>query len=238
MMTTPLYGRGAWTSNGMGNNGRYYMLVSSGVQVGSHAVTNPALDLACNDYRAVNWGVKQIQTRCNELVKQATPLVVDGWFGARTDTAVRAMQQRLGVNPDGQVGPATAKAMWRPLVVMSEGANGLNNNYLGGIMSHESLYDPGAVGSITPGDKGLLQWHNQAYAQSFDYHWSIPQGALRFATAWRAYAGKGEDLQIACSIGQHNSPTQADAAYVAGKVPEDTAFAGYIADVLRATVTF
>lgn len=230
-------GRGAWSQRGMGYPGVYYQLPPANTAyVGSQVVQDAHLDQSCNDFRAVNWGVKAIQSRCNELVN--SKLVVDGWFGTLTDSAVRYAQTKLHLAVDGAVGPATAKAFWRPLVVLSEAAHGLSGNYTGGIMFHESGYDPGAVGYTTPGDKGLDQWNSTPYDEAFDYHWSIPQTAARFAVAWQTYASKGAKLQIACSIAQHNSPTQAASIYSGGHVVPGTPIANYISAVISAAAAF
>jgi zinc D-Ala-D-Ala carboxypeptidase len=39
------------------------------------------------------------------------PLVVDGIFGTNTETALVAVQKKIGVSPDGEYGPMTRKAM-------------------------------------------------------------------------------------------------------------------------------
>lgn len=232
----PGTGRGAWTIVGIGPNGIYYQVGPSSQQVGMPAAEDPALDVGCVDYRAVNWGVKQIQSRCNELVK--AKLVVDGWFGQRTEAAVVAVQAQIGLVPDGIVGRITAKALWRPLVISAEAAHGLGEpHYLGGIMAHESNFDPGAVGYMSPGDKGLYQWNSVALTSAFDYHWSIPQTASRFAAAWQKYSGRGSKLQVACSIAQHNAPSYAAEWYATGQ-PPTIPISDYVAAVLAEATVF
>jgi peptidoglycan hydrolase-like protein with peptidoglycan-binding domain len=49
-------------------------------------------------------GVRQIQTA---LAAQGYKVTVDGTFGAQTQQAVRAFQQKNGLTVDGIVGPAT-----------------------------------------------------------------------------------------------------------------------------------
>jgi peptidoglycan hydrolase-like protein with peptidoglycan-binding domain len=54
--------------------------------------------------------VKALQAQLNQ--KRSTGLVVDGLFGAATESAVRAFQQHAGITADGVVGPVT----WRNLL--------------------------------------------------------------------------------------------------------------------------
>ncbi len=57
---------------------------------------------------------KDVQTLQSLLNKATVPgpgLSADGIFGIRTDTAVRAFQQRNGLKPDGLVGQRTARAL-------------------------------------------------------------------------------------------------------------------------------
>ncbi|MDT0479856.1 MULTISPECIES: peptidoglycan-binding protein [Streptomyces] len=53
--------------------------------------------------------VKTLQKNLNTVMKSG--LVVDGDFGAATDTAVRAFQKKYGLTVDGQYGPASAAVM-------------------------------------------------------------------------------------------------------------------------------
>lgn len=56
--------------------------------------------------------VKQLQTALNRLGfkdAQGNPLKVDGKLGPRTTAAIKRLQHRLGVKPDGIVSPALLK---------------------------------------------------------------------------------------------------------------------------------
>ena len=60
-------------------------------------------------------GVRDVQTRLNQVV--SSPVAVDGYFGARTEAAVREFQAANGLAVDGVVGPAT----WNRLVEATGG---------------------------------------------------------------------------------------------------------------------
>ncbi len=53
--------------------------------------------------------VQQIQTNLKQ--KGFDPGTIDGVFGPHTQAAVTALQLTLGLTPDGEVGPTTAKAL-------------------------------------------------------------------------------------------------------------------------------
>ncbi|QDU27253.1 Zinc D-Ala-D-Ala carboxypeptidase precursor [Anatilimnocola aggregata] len=55
--------------------------------------------------------VKELQTRLNQLVRPAPPLVVDGSFGAKTKTAVMTFQSARKLTVDGVVGGNTWAAL-------------------------------------------------------------------------------------------------------------------------------
>jgi len=71
-------------------------------------------------------------------------LVVDGWFGT-LPTRPLGTPGEAALAVDGAVGPAAAKAFWRPLVVLSEAAHGLSGTTPADHV-HRVGYDPGAVG--------------------------------------------------------------------------------------------
>ncbi|WP_234085283.1 N-acetylmuramidase family protein [Azonexus sp. R2A61] len=54
----------------------------------------------------------QVATLQRELVTAGFKLTVDGWFGAATEAAVKALQQRAGLVVDGIAGPKTQAALY------------------------------------------------------------------------------------------------------------------------------
>lgn len=233
-------GRGAWTTTG-GLWQKLYQLTPAGTeQVGARAVTDPTIDLAFNDYRAVNAGVKAIQDAAASM-GVAKNIAVDGWIGPQTDKAIRALQTLCGVEVDGQFGPMSAKAVFGLILSQAERAANIPGHYLCGIAMQESELDPGAVGYSTPSDKGLVQINtnvqNVTSAQAFDPYFAANWGAARFAERWQAYAGKGATLQADCAILGHNSPVAAWTLYNTGKWPSQQA-KDYVAKVMSFAATF
>lgn len=200
-------------ANGTG----YYQLLSP-VPVGSQA----GLD---SSYLAVNYGVKTIQRRINGL-NYPTPLVIDGVFETKTDVALRWAQKKVGVVVDGQAGPKTMVAMLWPRVKINAGVNA---HTVGGICTHESSWDPGAVGFSTPDDHGLVQINAPAnpsisIAQAFDHNFAFKYCADRIASALAAY----HNLDIA--ICSYASPLWAQQWFETGHSPNQamTDYANYV----------
>ena len=55
--------------------------------------------------------VQTLQSLLNRATVPSPGLAADGSFGTKTDTALRAFQQRNGLKPDGIAGPLTARAL-------------------------------------------------------------------------------------------------------------------------------
>lgn len=226
-------GRGAWTTVGKDNGRRYYCWVEGSPLDGS----NRERDV---NYQAVNRGVKAVQARVNVLT--GAGLVEDGLFGRKSDAAVRAAQRQLGVADDGIVGPGTAHALWRPVVMWIAGAKGLDFRHVGGIMVHESVEDPGAVGVGTPMDRGLMQinlFYNPAVTvdQAFDLVYAVTFTVDRMRLMWDRYSAKGTALRISCHIADHNNPAKAAAWYKNG-TPPDEQIKLYVERVLTRAATY
>ena len=178
----------------MPSNGTIYYQYVTPVNVGAAISPLPASDPGyaqdAQDYRAVNFGVKAIQTRINEMGfanPNNSALTVDGFFGTRTAWGIGWAQGKLGVGVDGQAGPITLKSMLWP-VIKALPYNSTILHVVGGICQHESGYDPGAVGEPDPHDIGLVQINGPANpslseAQRFDYHVAFKYAADRIAAA-------------------------------------------------------
>jgi peptidoglycan hydrolase-like protein with peptidoglycan-binding domain len=70
---------------------------------------------ACGTMRLWSSGtcVGVLQTTLNRtMVSPYTPLVMDGQFGRKTDSAVRSFQYRYGLTVDGVVGPRTRETLY------------------------------------------------------------------------------------------------------------------------------
>lgn len=217
-MTVPSVttGRGAWSTTGKTNGSRYYKYVEGSPLDGSRAT----LDV---NYQAVNLAVKAIQSRANAY-GYSPALIVDGIFGKETADGVRVMQHELGIGVDGVVGPATAKAAFKDLLIWFGGVHHVPASQLHGFIMLESGYDPGAVGVTTPSDRGLNQINLSAHPnitveQAFDPTFSIDYTAKRLGDARIKYSGKSADLKNRCAILQHNSPLAANQLYASGEYP-------------------
>lgn len=222
------YGRGAWTAVGKDNGSRFYCYIAGKALDGS----KPDLNV---NYQAVNLGVKAIQNRVNSY-GYSQPLTADGVFGMRTAAAVKWVQARLGLYADGVAGPATCKAMWRDLILWFSAAYGVPAPHIYGFMALESTSDPGAVGYTTPSDRGLNQINLNAHPnitveQAFDPNFSIDYTAKRLQDARLRFSMKGQELQMRCSIAQHNSPREALEWYNTGS-PPSARIAMYVEKVL------
>ena len=230
---TPYPGRGAFTSVGKDNGSSSYVYIAGKPDDGS----TPTKGI---NYEAVNLGVLAIQKRINSL--GYTPrLVEDGDLGPGTTRGIKWFQPKYGLTVDGDCGPQTSKALWRPLVARAETQYGVLGHHLFGIASHESLLDPGAVGASTPADRGLVQWNTLnsglTIQQAHDPNYALLRAAQRIQAAQIKYKAKGATLQTACSIAQWNAPAWADQWYATGKPPNDL-IATYVSNVLTQALSF
>lgn len=216
-MTAPdrsTYGRGAWTSLGHACNTPYYRKADNKPADGAYPIPSN------ESYTAVRLGVKAIQTELNAMSFQP-PLVVDGLFGDKTTAAVKQAQNVLGVTSDGIVGPGTCKKLWRERISSVSKTYGLDPAILYGQISHESSFDPGAVGYVHPPDRGLVQINTETQAvtieQAHDVSFALDWSAKRLFAARSKYGAKGIELQTWCLILQHNSPASASTLYRTGE---------------------
>lgn len=243
-MTVPpvAQGRGAWTKTGKDNDSRYYTAVIGRPWDGSF----PEKDV---NYQAVSLGIKALQRRANEYVAWyggRNPVKVDGNFSPIDREVIKYVQHRMGFigrSVDGVVGPKTAQAMFRDLVIWYAAVNNVPAAHLWGMTYLESGgFDPGAVGFTTPSDRGLTQINlvahpNISVEQAFDPHFALNYSAKRLADARRQFAGR-PNLTDVCSIAQHNSPVAAKQWYEIGSVGADEKIAKYVDLVLAYAAAF
>lgn len=226
-------GRGAWSPVGKDNKSRYYEVIVQRPYDGSSAGKDV-------NYQAVSLGVKAIQARINAY-GYSPALIIDGVLGPRSKAGIEWIQKRLNLTVDGQAGPATCKGLWRDLVYWYSGVNQVPASHVWGFTALESSFDPGAVGYTTPSDRGLNQINLNAHPnitveQAFDPHFALNYTARRLRGARDIYDGKGVDLQIKCSIAQHNSPVAADKWYTYG-TPPNAQIETYVRLVLEKAAT-
>ena len=226
-------GRGAFTSVGKDNGSSSYVYLTGKPDDGS----TPTKGI---NYQAVSLGVLAIQKRIN-VVGYSPALVEDGDLGPASDRAIRWFQGKNNLMVDGDCGPNTARVLWHPIIGSLESSQRILGHHLWGIASHESLLDPGAVGSSTPGDRGLVQWNTSnaglTIQQAHDPVYALTKAAQRIYSAQIRYGTKGDLLRTNCSIAQWNSPLWADQWYSAGKPPNDQ-IASYVSKVLTQALSF
>lgn len=236
-MTVPSVssGRGAWSATAKDNGSRYYTHIPGKPVDGGRSTYDV-------NYQAVNLGVRAIQNRVNSY-EIMPPLVVDGKYGAATAEAVAATQHEiLAVGVDGVVGPTTAKALWKDLLIWFGGVHHVPASQLYGFMMLESVGDPGAVGVVSPSDRGLNQINlvahpNITVEQAFDPKFTIDYTAKRLGDARIKFSGKSADLKNRCAILQHNSPLAAKQLYESGEYPNAKSKA-YVEAVLKHALNF
>jgi len=161
----PLTGRGAFPSSGAGGTldttgtkpGGYYRSPapnSSMSMIGraGFLAERDNTEVSVNDY-AVFLAVKWFQGFFG--------VTADGLWGPKTDAVVKNWQTSKGLKADGVLGPATAKAIFKNLVVkVTKEVNSAHPELatiVSGHVAWESGYDPAAVGVTTPQDLGLGQ---------------------------------------------------------------------------------
>jgi len=80
-----------------------------GIWNGGPITSSGALTAGVLSYGSNGVGVTKLQTGLNKVFPSypGLPLDVDGDFGPRTELAVKEFQRRVGLKPDGRVGPET-----------------------------------------------------------------------------------------------------------------------------------
>lgn len=224
-------GRGAFTKVGKDNGQSFYTFKKQLPQDG----LTPEKGF---NYEAVNLGVKSIE---NRLVQLGYSIKVDGVFGPKVEAAIRDFQSRNGITVSGQVGYNTGPALWHDVIKGVGASYPFPASIAWGIMKQESAGDPGAVGYLTPGDRGLYQYntlvHEIDYAQAHDFDWATEAVFVRLNQAWKKYMGHGPELRTNCTIAQHNAPAFADEWFQNGVPPNDT-IQNYVSKVQGFALTY
>lgn len=169
----PTVGRGAWPANGAGQT-----LNSTGDSPGPYlrcpaVVPNPRLMPGLAAFRDIRNGepvsINEFAVMCAvQAIQREVNVTDDGLFGGNTAAAVKTWQQHHALTGDGIVGPATGKALWRPVAL--ELARTFSTRWpptlaklVVGHIGHESGWDSAAVGVTTPQDLGLCQINGPAH---------------------------------------------------------------------------
>lgn len=213
----PENGRGAWSPTGVGGTlqldrvkkvtkpGPYYMApVNSTYMIGLQTSKDIAAGKTISiDNYAVYLGVKEIQKRLNQVL--GATLAVDGIIGPKTDSWIRGLQYRLGVTQDGMLGPATAAALFVPIVQVEAKKLGVDWKIPAGILKKECSFDPAAVGYYDPNDNGMGQINRIAHPeysieQCFDSIVTIDYAINRFKKARRDW-GNDRDAVASYNLG-------------------------------------
>lgn len=256
--TYPKAGRGAWSAVGGTlsldgrNPGSYYRAPASGKYddmpgATAHKALKAGTPVEINSF-AVFMGVRAIQAQLG--VKP------DGLFGGDTGAAVKAFQAkypaRCGV-ADGIVGPRTSRALFERL--LSAACAGRTTAALTleflvrGHVGHESSWDPGAVGWVTPQDLGLGQINGPSHPDMDEVERLTPGVSLPWVATFvdgNVVAMKGvlDDGIAAYLLGVSGARTWVKlgrpAVWVRSNADGDTIstdVADYIADVRRAAAT-
>lgn len=235
-------GRGAWTQKGGATP--YYALTATGTpNVGSHWVRRERAALPKDQsdaFHSVNAAAQATQRLLNAAT--GSTLVVDGWIGKATDTAIRQYQANNGLRVDGQIGPKTMRALLLPTAVKHAAAKAVPLDYMSGLVAFESGWDPAAVG-MNGWDHGLgqinLEVHTVTWEQAMDYEYALEWTANNLINGynrWLSRCQKSGANPWHIAIANHNSPKLAmewaetgKAPYVEGRVIQiDT----YVARVL------
>lgn len=120
--------------------------------------------------------IAALQLLLSEL--RAARLAVDGAFGPKTLSAVKAFQSHAGIAVDGIAGVGTQTALGRLAVKTAEGEQKLPPGLLRGIVESESGYAVGCVNwNVPPGvDCGLVQDRVQDPQAASADRWEIAFG--------------------------------------------------------------
>ena len=208
-------GRGAWFPvggtlkkdrvSGVTVPGPYYMRPSKGVRAPGAAAQEAleAEEVPDLNEHAVWYGVLAAKTRLEEL--EYPNIRLDGVYGTGVRDAVKEFQAGRGLTADGVIGPATARALFEP-VVHELGFDSAIGARIGcGMCTNESAYDNGAVGQVDFHDHGLCQLNEEAQHFTRDESFTVRIAVERMyllLDAHLAYFGEAEDAIAAYNLGR------------------------------------
>lgn len=189
----------------------------------------PDEDLSDYDAMRVNLAVKAIQ---NLLVAHGyDPRRQDGVFGWWTRYAVKKFQVENAVAfTNGAVGRTTMGELLRSLVQRNGNHFNVPRHIMAGVPIHESGWDPAAVGSSTPIekgiDRGLFQINSLAHPDvpdelAFDAVFNLNWGAKSLRARYERYKDSEFAPPWDAAIYANLSPVSADAWAFKGTEPSE-----------------
>jgi len=148
--------------------------------------------------------IKQVQAAINAR-GYTPPLVVDGNAGPKTETAVRWLQQQLGITADGLIGPQTVGALGLPVppiaVTNGPAIPGLRQSVVNAFPSFSGKFEGQALPYMYTDSKGLVTTGTgnliDPVSVALTLPWKNPDGSLAskdqvisaFNTVKSAYPG-------------------------------------------------
>lgn len=138
-------------------------------------------------------------------------------YGSNMGAAVREFQSAVGLTPDAQIGPRTAKAMFHLRAHEVEADLGIPNHYLGKLLDLESSWYPASRNS--DGDTGLAQIHLSAHPnvseeEAYDPAFAVPWAGERLDAAHtelaQQFPRQSWTRRWWAAIFAHNAPAVAD----------------------------
>lgn len=199
--------------------------------------TNITVGVDDADRHRIRWAARGIEAELQYQGYLDPSVTPDGVFHDKTDAAIKHFQQAHGLEADGAVGPLTAQALFRPVIIFEEnmGRVQIPGHYLHGQIKQESYYDPGAEGTATDNgiDRGIGQLNSEANpGVTAAMAYSNPRLGIammaarlresrRHETDEKSYADQG---RWDCAILDWNSPHNADILFDTGKYPTQQAY--------------
>lgn len=127
------------------------------------------------------YGIIAIKNELTHLGLQGKIVRTTPSYGDAVREQVKIFQKKEGLSVDGEVGPETARALFRTRANQLEKYYSIPVNLLNQQKTLESNNDPAAIGQVDPDDKGLMQIHlpffpnvteKQAFTPAFSMDWA------------------------------------------------------------------